>query len=124
MHKAIKYGILVAAVSLAATWYFDAKYGWLGDQELRIEFDTCSPGTVLDGWRARINPKGFWISQNVILESGLETNWRQDGIRDCGEINDRPEKLACISYFQNRFDSIQKCHRTVLQMCRAYGGHC
>lgn len=123
--QTLKYGVLVTAIAIAAAWYFDARNGWLGDQELRIELDTCRPDSVLNSWRARINPKGFWISQNVILESSAERSWWfQDGISNCGEISDQPEKVACINYFRNRFDSIKKCYRTTGQLCRAYRGYC
>jgi len=95
------------------------------DYEPRIELVGCQPDGIINSWRARLDPKDFWIKQHVVFEIAMEEKWRfEDAISDCGSLEDKKERTECVLYHRNRFAAIVKCERHTRMLCRQYGGRC
>ena len=116
-----KFLVCVAALTLTISYFvFNEPMG-----VLRIELVSCTQDGFINGLREKINPKNFWISQNVLFEMELEREWDfQNTLDICREENDLTQKQRCFDYYNNFRDSVKKCHITVKKRCRENGGLC
>ena len=93
--------------------------------ELRISLLDCMPSGVLNSWQEKINPKDFWIKQNVFLETDLNKSWGYDTPLDiCRNENNLIEKQKCIFYYENYHRAGIRCRQVTKKMCNLHGGSC
>jgi len=93
--------------------------------ELRISLLDCMPSGIINSWQEKINPKDFWIKQNVFLETDLSESWGYDTPLDiCSNENNLIEKQKCIFYYENYHRAGIRCRQVTKKMCNLHGGSC
>ncbi len=97
--------------------------GLASDYEtVRLEMVGCQPDGIINAWRARWDPKKFWVEQVVVLETGIES-WDIAGdIRGCQSESSQAERTNCTLYMQNRYNAVKKCLAHANTLCRMHGG--
>lgn len=84
-----------------------------------ISLESCTPRSGWSALRESINPRQFWIEQNVDIEMAIE-NWEWGCAEWCGGAD---EALIVLSQ-KKFFESMLRCLPVTVMMCRKHGGHC
>ena len=88
----------------------------------RLELVGCQPDGIFNAWRARWDPKEFWIEQAVVFKMTIE-QWDLAGnIQGCQTESSQAERANCVLYMQNRYNTVRKCLAHANTLCRMYGG--
>lgn len=89
---------------------------------VRLELVGCQPDGILNAWRARWDPKEFWIEQAVVFQNEIE-RWNLSGdIQGCQSESSQTERVNCVLYMQNRYNAAKQCLAHANALCRAHGG--
>ena len=91
--------------------------------ELRLNLTTCMPDGLINGYRERINPKEFWISQHVVLDVQLNSRgWEYEHqISICKSQENLIQRQKCEIYYQLHWQSLRKCLAVTKKMCNLNG---
>lgn len=89
---------------------------------LRLELVSCQPDGIINAWRARWNPKKFWVEQVVVLEMAAERSSLADSLRECQSESAQADRVNCTLYFKNRHAAWMKCLAHARALCRLNGG--
>ena len=93
--------------------------------ELKINLLDCMPNGVINSWQEKINPRNFWVTQNVVIESDLSRSWIYDTPQDiCSSENNPIEKQKCIFYYESYRRAGIRCKEFTKKMCNLHGGSC
>lgn len=91
------------------------------DYVLRLNMSTCEPDGMINSWRERFNPRDFWISQTVVLETELERMSSSSVADDCSQSDNVSEKRRCMEYKTNIRASAARCLSVSRRRCREQG---
>lgn len=118
MHKLIL-GVFCMVIIVISPITHAEKY------ELRINLMNCMPDGVINSWREKWNPREFWVSQHVVLETDLERDWKyQESLDRCREQKNPIEKQKCFTYYESYHQAAIRCKEVARKLCRANGAFC
>lgn len=89
---------------------------------VRLELVGCQPDGIINAWRARWDPKEFWIEQAVVFKIEIERWDLSSDIQKCQSESSQTERVNCVLYMQNRYNAARKCLAHAFALCQAHGG--